>query len=75
MLNIQQGNNTALSKYQYRFQASYKGSHPKKKPYFGHYPKVALTPSPLTPFGHPWGNFRLSRLRKKHTIKKYLKTT
>ena len=29
---------------------------------FGHCPKVALTPPPR--FGHLWGNFCLSRLRK-----------
>ena len=40
---------------------------------FGHCPKVAFTPPPR--FGHLRGNFRLSRLRKKHTTKNYLKTT
>ena len=34
---------------------------------------MALTPPPS--FGHLWGNFLLSRLRKKHTTKKDLKTT
>ena len=50
-----------------------KGSNPVKKLLpFGHFPKVALTPPR---FGHLWGNFRLNRLRKKHTTKNYLKTT
>ena len=40
---------------------------------FGYCPKVAWTPPPR--FGHLWGNFRLSRLRKKHTTKSYPKTT
>ena len=51
-----------------------KRSNPEKKMLpFGHCPKVALTPPPC--FGQLWSNFCLSRLRKKHTIKNFLKKT
>mgnify|MGYP000167893464 CR=1 FL=1 len=54
---------------------STKGSHPEKKAAsFRTLSKSGLHPPPPR-FGHLRGNFRLSRLRKKHTTKNYLKTT
>ena len=51
------------------------GSNPKKKASsFWTLSKSGLYPPPPR-FGHLWGNFRLCRLRKKHTTKNYLKTT
>ena len=54
-----------------------RGSHPKKKAaYFWTLSKSGLDPLTLpTRFGHAWGNFCLSRLRKKHTTKNYLRKT
>ena len=57
-------------------EISPKGSNPEKKAaFFWTLSKSGLDPPPPPCFGHLWGNFRLSRLRKKHTTKNYLKRT